>query len=106
MKVVSRSRCSFCSSIRVWPRSLASRLDRGSSSKNTLGLGMMARPRATRWRWPPDHARRKRVRREDQRDVAILGGDVVDDTVADADLTLADRLQPGQHAQRGRLAAA
>ncbi len=37
-------------------RSDASRLDSGSSNRKTLGLRMMARPIATRWRWPPDSA--------------------------------------------------
>ncbi len=35
------------------PRSAASRLDSGSSNRNTLGARTMARPMATRWRWPP-----------------------------------------------------
>ena len=38
----------------MWPRSLASRLDSGSSNRKTLGSRTMARPIATRWRWPPD----------------------------------------------------
>ncbi len=32
----------------------ASRLLSGSSNRNTLGCRTMARPMATRWRWPPD----------------------------------------------------
>src|SRR5256885_16236418 len=150
MNVVCRSRWSFCSSTRVWPRSLASRLDSGSSRRNTFGLRTMARPSATRWRWPPDRARGFRfkklsrprmrdalrtrlsisdffmwaiwsgighvvvhahvriegVRLEDHGDVAVLGGDVVDDAVADQDLPFGDRLQPGEHPERGRFAAA
>ena len=35
-------------------RSWASRLDSGSSNRNTCGSRTMARPIATRWRWPPD----------------------------------------------------
>ena len=35
-------------------RSLASRLDSGSSNRNTRGLRTSARPIATRWRWPPE----------------------------------------------------
>ncbi|CUO30190.1 Protein of uncharacterised function (DUF1602) [Flavonifractor plautii] len=43
-------------SARIWLRSLASRLDSGSSIRNTWGSRTMARPMATRWRWPPDSA--------------------------------------------------
>ena len=35
---------------RIWFRSLASRLDRGSSIRKTWGSRTMARPMATRWR--------------------------------------------------------
>ena len=35
-------------------RSLASRLDSGSSNRNTCGSRTSARPMATRWRWPPE----------------------------------------------------
>ena len=41
-------------SARICTRSLASRLDSGSSIRNTEGSRTMARPMATRWRWPPD----------------------------------------------------
>ena len=41
---------------RVSTRSLASRLDSGSSIRKTLGSRTIARPIATRWRWPPDSA--------------------------------------------------
>ena len=44
------------------PRSAASRLDRGSSNRNTLGARTMARPMATRWRWPPESWRGVRCR--------------------------------------------
>ena len=40
--------------VRICTRSLASRLDSGSSIRNALGWRTMARPIATRWRWPPD----------------------------------------------------
>ena len=40
--------------VRICTRSLASRLDRGSSIRKAWGLRTMARPMATRWRWPPD----------------------------------------------------
>ncbi|PLC11692.1 hypothetical protein AUQ48_04870 [Kocuria flava] len=42
--------------VRVWTRSFASRLDSGSSIRNTCGERTMARPMATRWRCPPDSA--------------------------------------------------
>ena len=43
-------------SVRVATRILASRLDSGSSMQNTCGLRTIARPMATRWRWPPESA--------------------------------------------------
>ncbi|CFN68277.1 Protein of uncharacterised function (DUF1602) [Bordetella pertussis] len=58
--VVFRRRCSLRISSRIATRSLASRLDSGSSNRNTLGSRTMARPMATRWRWPPDRARGRR----------------------------------------------
>src|SRR5262249_46727122 len=42
---------------------------------------------------------------EDHRDVALARCEVVDDTVADANLAVRDLLQAGDHAQSGRLAA-
>ena len=41
-------------SARVCARSLASRFDSGSSMRNTDGSRTIARPIATRWRWPPE----------------------------------------------------
>jgi hypothetical protein len=41
-------------SVRICTRSLASRFDSGSSIRNTLGSRTIARPMATRWRWPPE----------------------------------------------------
>ncbi len=41
---------------RVSTRSLASRLESGSSIRKALGSRTIARPIATRWRWPPDSA--------------------------------------------------
>ena len=41
-------------SARICTRNLASRLESGSSIKNTEGSRTIARPMATRWRWPPD----------------------------------------------------
>ena len=55
--VVRRPRCSFWISRRVCARSLASRLESGSSNRYTAGWRTMARPMATRWRWPPDSSR-------------------------------------------------
>ena len=43
-------------SVRVCTRILASRLESGSSMQNTCGLRTIARPIATRWRWPPERA--------------------------------------------------
>ena len=43
-------------SARICTRSLASRFESGSSKRKTDGLRTMARPTATRWRWPPDPA--------------------------------------------------
>ena len=135
---------------RICTRSFASRFDSGSSMRKTFGLRTIARPMATRWRWPPEstlglrsssssrpitpaislhaladlvlgqlldlepvghvvvHAqvRVQRVVLEDHRDVALLRRDVVDDLVVDHQLALADLVEAGEHAQRGRLAAA
>ena len=55
-KVVPRRLCSLVISERICPRSLASRLESGSSSRNTAGSRTMARPRATRCRCPPERA--------------------------------------------------
>ena len=49
--------CTCLISVRICTRSLASRLDSGSSNRNTFGLRTMARPMATRWRWPPESCR-------------------------------------------------
>jgi hypothetical protein len=48
----------------------------------------------------------QRVALEDHRDVAITRRDMVDDPLADPDHALAHRLEAGEHAERGRLAAA
>ncbi len=42
-------------SARICTRSLASRLESGSSMRNARGLRTIARPIATRWRCPPDN---------------------------------------------------
>ena len=40
--------------MRISMRSLASRLESGSSNRKSLGSRTSARPIATRWRWPPE----------------------------------------------------
>ncbi len=55
-------RCSFEISARICTRSLASRFDSGSSNRKTAGSRTMARPMATRWRWPPDSCLGRRSR--------------------------------------------
>src|SRR5690606_14501813 len=52
--VVARLRGRRATSVRIWPRSLASRLDRGSSKRKAFALRTMARPMATRCRCPPE----------------------------------------------------
>ena len=49
---------------RICTRSLASRLESGSSKRNTAGSRTMARPMATRWRWPPESSRGRRARND------------------------------------------
>ncbi len=48
---------------RMATRSLASRFESGSSNRNTRGWRTMARPIATRWRWPPESCFGKRASR-------------------------------------------
>ena len=48
----------------------------------------------------------ERVALKDHRDVAVPRGDVVDDPVPDPDCSAGDVLEPGDHSQGGRLAAA
>ena len=47
----------------------------------------------------------QRVVLEHHRNVALFRRQLVDDAVADEDLTVRDVFEPGDHAQRGRLAA-
>ena len=49
--------CSRVISSRMFTRSAASRLDSGSSNRNAFGSRTIARPIATRWRWPPESSR-------------------------------------------------
>ena len=53
--------CSSRSSTRISSRSLASRLESGSSNSSTVGLEHSARASATRCCWPPDSCARGRV---------------------------------------------
>jgi hypothetical protein len=48
----------------------------------------------------------ERVVLEDHGDVTVLGGQIVDDPVADGDLAGGDFLEPGHHAEGCGLAAA
>ena len=48
----------------------------------------------------------ERVALEDHRDVAVTRRHVVDDPLADPERALGDLLEPGDHPQRRRLAAA
>src|SRR6266508_2755008 len=57
MVVVPMRRWNCCSSSRAEARSLASRFESGSSSRNTSGSRTTARARATRWRSPPESCR-------------------------------------------------
>ncbi len=52
--VVPSRFCSRETSVRICTRSLASRLDSGSSIRNAFGVRTITRPIATRWRWPPE----------------------------------------------------
>jgi len=49
-------------SARICTRSFASRFESGSSMRKTCGSRTIARPIATRWRWPPDSCRGFRSR--------------------------------------------
>jgi hypothetical protein len=54
--VVPMRLCSLLISVLICTLSLASRLERGSSMRKAFGSRTIARPRATRWRWPPESA--------------------------------------------------
>ena len=131
-------------------RSFASRFESGSSSRNACGSRTIARPIATRCRWPPEscagrrssrsveaeelgdlvdaardlglrgaarlqavaevlahgHVRVERVGLEDHGDVAAARREVGHVAVADRDRAVRDLLEPGDHPQQRRLAAA
>ncbi len=61
--VVPSSWCSRAMYARISTRSLASRFESGSSMRKACGWRTIARPSATRWRWPPDSARGRRASR-------------------------------------------
>src|SRR6218665_821699 len=95
MVVAPRSRCSLAISTRVWPRSAASRLDSGSSDRNTLGARTMARPVATRRRGPPEGSRGRRGGGGPR--VRVAGGEEVEDGGGELDLGADDgRIGLGQ----------
>ena len=71
-----------------------------------LRFGNLAQLKSERHVLIHGHVRIERVVLEDHRDVAIFRGDVVDESIADVELTLGDLFQTGDHAQSGRLAAA
>src|SRR6185437_3763811 len=60
--LVELERCADLLDQRVATRSAASRLDNGSSNRNTFGSRTMARPIATRCRWPPESCLGRRSR--------------------------------------------
>ena len=71
-----------------------------------LGFGRLAQLQAERHVIVHAHVRVERVALEHHGDVAILGGDIVDDAVADEDAAVADLLKAGEQAQAGGFAAA
>ncbi len=59
-------------SARICTRSFASRFDSGSSMRNTLGRRTIARPIATRWRWPPDSCPGLRPSRSESSSISAI----------------------------------
>jgi hypothetical protein len=70
-----------------------------------LGLGQLGQLEREADVLLDGHVGVERVVLEHHRDVPLLGRQVVDDPVADAQLAGRDALEPGDHAQGGRLAA-
>src|SRR5690348_7660115 len=70
-----------------------------------LCLGHAAELQAERHVLVDAHVRVERVVLEDHGDVAILGRDIVHNTVADLDDAFGDLFQPRDHAQRSALSA-
>ena len=58
--VAAKRRCNSASSTRICTRSLASKFDSGSSNRKAAGWRTIARPTATRCRWPPLNSRGRR----------------------------------------------
>ena len=71
-----------------------------------LGLRIALQPQPERHVFRDRHVRVERVVLEHHRDVAVLRRHVVDDVAADHDVAVGDVLEPRDHPQRGRLAAA
>jgi hypothetical protein len=88
------SRCSICS---IRPRG-----HRGFA----LGLGHLAHLQAEGDVAGHGHVRVERVALEHHRDVAVLAGQVRHVALADVDAALGGVVQPGDHVEQGRLAAA
>jgi hypothetical protein len=95
-------------SSRWWSRAISARDRLGRLVDPTLDLrlGDLAQLQPEREVLANRHVRVERVALEDHRDVAILGRDIVDDAVADAERSAGDLLEPGDHPEAGRLAAA
>ena len=81
-------------------------LGRAADPLFDLRLRQLPEPQAEREVLLHGHVRVERVVLEDHRDVALLRRQVVDDFLADPDLAVGDLLEPREHAQRRRLAAA
>ena len=95
------------------PRLLVQRVGRGrgsrAASRTRLSISSFGRPRilsANAMFRSRVHVRIERVVLEDHRDVAVLRRHVVDDLTVDHHLPGGDRLESGDHPQRGRLPAA
>ncbi len=71
-----------------------------------FGLGKLAQFQAERHVFVDRHVRVQGVVLKDHRYVAVLGGDMVDDALADGDGAAADLLETRNHAQGGALSAA
>jgi hypothetical protein len=71
-----------------------------------LGLGELPHLEAEGHVVVHAHVGVQRVILKDHGDVAVFGRQVVDDPLADGDLPGRDLLEPGDHPERGRLAAA
>ncbi len=79
---------------------------RGVHAARDFGLVDVAPAQSERQIVVHGHVRIERVRLEHHRDVARLGGHVIDDLSVDRHGAGRDRLQPGDHPQHRRLAAA